>query len=60
MLNFTENMKRISQLANKVLVNTQEEKFSMTRDNLIRISIHCNKALQQLDEIVLMKSQGKS
>ena len=59
MLNFTEHMKRISYLADQVLIHTQEEKFPMTRDDLIQISIHCNEALQQLDEMVFMKSQGK-
>ncbi len=60
MLNFTENMKRILQLADQALIHTQEEKYPMTRDDLIRISICCNEALKQLDEMVSMKSQGKS
>jgi len=60
MLNFTENMKRISQLADKALIHTQEEKYPSTRDDIILISICCNEALQQLDEMVSMKSQGKS
>ena len=59
MLNFTENMERISQLSDKALIHTQEEKYPMTRDDLIQISICCNEALQQLDEMVSMKNQGK-
>ena len=59
MLNFTENMKRILYLADKTLIHTQEEKFPMARDDLIRISICCNEALQQLDEMVSMKHHGK-
>jgi len=59
MLNFTEHIKRISYLADQALIHTQEEKYPMTRDDIVRISIHCNEALQRLDEMVLMKNQGK-
>ena len=59
MLNFTDHMKRISDLSDKALIHTQEEKYPMTRDDLIRISIHCNEALQQLDDLVLIQHQGK-
>lgn len=60
MLDFTENVKRISYLADQTLIHTQEEKYPKTRDDLVQISIHCNEALQQLDEMVSMKSQGKN
>jgi len=55
MLNFTEHMKRISYLSDQALIHSQEEKYPMTRDDIVRISIHCNEALQQLDEMVMLK-----
>lgn len=60
MLNFQEHMKGIINLAEKALIHTQEEKYPLIRDDLIRISIHCNEALQQLDDMVLLKQQGKN
>jgi len=57
-LNLTEHMKRIIQLAEQTLVHAQAEKFEPAAANLVSISNHCNKAIQQLDEMSYMKDQG--
>ncbi|MBA7664249.1 hypothetical protein ES703_72306 [subsurface metagenome] len=57
-MNFTEHMKRIIQLAEQSLVHSQAEKFEPASECLINISINANEAIQQLDELSLMKYQG--
>jgi len=58
MLNFTEHMKRIIQLAEQSLVHVQAEKFEPAAEDLLKISINTNEAMQQIDELSLMKQQG--
>lgn len=60
MLNFTEHMKRIIQLAEQSLVHVQSENFGMATDDLMKIGVNCNEAMQQLDEFSLLKHQGKN
>ena len=59
MLNFTEHMKRIIQLAEQSLVHVQAENFGMATDDLMKIGTNCNEAMQQLDEFSGLKHQGK-
>ncbi|GAI80877.1 unnamed protein product [marine sediment metagenome] len=59
MLYFTEHMKRIIELAEKSLVHAQAGKFKPAADDVIKISFHCNVAMQQLDDMSLMSYQGK-
>ncbi len=59
MLNFTEHMEKIIELANYTLRHAKAGKFKTSADDLISISIHCNEAMQQLDEMSLMAYQGK-
>jgi len=58
MLNFTEHMKWIIQLAERVLVHVQAEKFDLALDDLMNIGIMCNEAVQQLDELIHTIQQG--
>ena len=58
MLNFTEHMKRIIHLAEQSLVHAQDGKFKPAADDVIKISIHCNEAMQQLDDMSLMAYKG--
>ena len=58
MLNFTEHMKRIIQLAEQSLVHVQAKNFDTALDDLMKIGINCNEAIQQLDELMHMQSQG--
>jgi len=58
MLNFTDHMKRISYLSDQVLVHVQAERFDSARDDLIKISVNANEAMQQLDELIVMQHQG--
>ncbi|MBA7712652.1 hypothetical protein ES703_121635 [subsurface metagenome] len=51
MLNFTEHIKRVSQLADQTLVDVQGKKYDSVREHLIKISINVNEAMQQLDEM---------
>ena len=59
MMTFTEHMKRIIHFAEQSLVHVQAERFKPAADDLISISIHCNEAIQQLDEMSLSTYQGK-
>ncbi len=59
MLNFTEHMKRIIELAEKTLVHVQQENFGKAAVNVLEISTSATEAMQQLDEISLLKQQGK-
>jgi len=59
MLNFTEQMKRIIQLAEQTLVHVQAENYDSALDDLMRIGINCNEAIQQLDELIHIKYQNK-
>jgi len=58
MLNFTEHMKRIVHLAEQSLVHAQSGEFKPAADDIINISIQCNEAMQQLDDMSLMARQG--
>lgn len=58
MLNFTEHMKRIIQLSEQTLVHVQEENYDLALDDLMKIGINCNEAVQQLDELMHTVSQG--
>ncbi len=58
MLNFTEHMKRIMRLAERALREAHSGKFKPAADDVIKISIHCNEAMQQLDDMSLMAYQG--
>lgn len=57
MLNFTEHMKQIIQLAEQSLIHAQAEKFEPAAADLVRISTHTNEAIRQLDELSFMKEQ---
>ncbi len=59
MLTYTEHMKRIKYFAQQSLVHAQAGKFEPASAELISISIHCNEAMQQLDDMSLMAYQGK-
>ncbi len=59
MLNFTAHMKWIIQLAHESLDHAKSEEFKSASDDVINISIHCNEAMQQLDELIHTVSQGK-
>ncbi len=52
MLNFTEHMKRIVQLAEQTLVHVQAKNHDSALDDLMEIGINCNEAVQQLDELI--------
>jgi len=56
-MNFTEHMKRIIYLAEQSLVHAQDGKFKPAADDVIKISIHCNEAMQQLDDMSLITNQ---
>lgn len=58
MLTFTEHMKRIVHLAEQSLVHAHAEEFKLAADDVIKISIHCNETMQQLDDMSLMRYQG--
>jgi len=58
MLNFTEQMKRIIQLAEQTLVHVQAENYDSALDDLMRIGIKNNEAVQQLDELIHTLQQG--
>lgn len=55
MLNFTEHIKKIEYLADRILVDVQAEKLEDVRVNLKRVSIFNNEALQQLDELIKLQ-----
>ncbi|MBA7702732.1 hypothetical protein ES703_111502 [subsurface metagenome] len=59
MLNFTEHMKRIIELAEQTLVHVQDDKINPAAADLMGISNHATEAMQQLDEFSLLKHQGK-
>ena len=59
MLNFTEHMKWIIKLTEQCSRHAQAEKFEDATTDVMRISIHCNEAMQQLDEMSLLKQQSK-
>lgn len=52
MLNFTENMKRIIQLAEQSLVHVQAEKFDNAHEDLVNIMNSTYAANRQLDELI--------
>ncbi|MBA7563306.1 hypothetical protein ES708_04961 [subsurface metagenome] len=58
MLNFTEHMKRIIKLAEKTLVHVQQENFGKAAVDVLEISTSATEAMQQLDELSLLKQQG--
>ena len=58
MLTFTEHMKYIIDLSEKALIHAQSGKFKPAADDVIKISIHCNEAMQQLDDMSLLAYQG--
>lgn len=53
MLNFTDHMKRIIYLADHSLVRLQAEDLDSALDDLMKIGINCNEAIQQLDDLKL-------
>lgn len=59
MLTFIEHMKRIIELAEKTLVHVQAEDFDTALDDLMKIGINCNEAIQQLDELMHTVKQSK-
>lgn len=59
MLNFTEHMKRIIQLAEQSLVHAQGGKFTAASDDLFQISDHSLEARNQLDDMSLTAHQGR-
>ncbi len=59
MLNFTEHMKRIIQLAEQSLVHVQSDRFKPACEAVFNISTHCDQAAQLLDDMSLLKQQGK-
>jgi len=58
MLNFTEHMKQIMRLAERSLREAKSGNFKPAADDVIKISIHCNEAMQQLDDMSLLAHQG--
>ncbi|MBA7609969.1 hypothetical protein ES703_17172 [subsurface metagenome] len=60
MLNFTENMKRIIDLANDALKHSQEEKYQNVREDLDNIHAHTTSAQQQLHALEFTKAQGRT
>ena len=52
MLNFTEHIKQIIQLSESSLVHVQAENYDSALDDLMKIGINCNEAVQQLDELM--------
>ncbi len=58
MLNFTEHMKRIIQLAEQSLVHAQAGEFDSAREDIFNISINANESIQQLDDMSLIAYQG--
>lgn len=59
MLNFTEHMKHIIQLAKQSLVHAQAGKFTAASVDLFNISDHSLEARQQLDDMILTAYQGR-
>lgn len=60
MLNFTEHIKQIIQLSESSLVHVQAENYDSALDDLMKIGINCNEAVQQLDELMHTVSQGSN
>lgn len=58
MLNFTEHMKRIHYLADQANFNVLKEDYDTALDDLMKIGINCNEAIQQLDELMHTISQS--
>ena len=58
MLNFKEHMKKIIQLAEQSLAHVQAENYDTALDDLMKIGINCNEAIQQLDDLMHMQSQA--
>lgn len=58
MLNFTEHLKRIIQLAEQTLVHVQAENYDSALDDLMEIGISNNEAVQQLDELIRTSQQS--
>ncbi len=58
MLNFTENMKRISYLTDRTLVHVQAENYQKAREDLDNIHVHTTDAQQQIIELEFAKAQG--
>jgi len=52
MLNFTEHMKRIHYLADQANSNVLKGDHDTALDDLMKIGINCNEAVQQLDELM--------
>ncbi len=58
MLNFTDNMKRIIVLAEHTLRHADACKFDSAQDDLLEISHTSSKAMKQIADMLLLKSQG--
>ena len=59
MLNFTEHMKRIHHLTDQANLNVLKEDYDTALDDLMKIGINCNEAVQQLDELMHKVKQSK-
>lgn len=58
MLNFTEHLKLIIQLAEQTLIHVQAENYDSALDDLMRIGVNNNEAVQQLDELIHTGHRG--
>lgn len=59
MLNFTENMKRIIQLAEQSLVHVQSKDYDSASEDLLQININANLAMQQLLDAMVKMFKSK-
>ena len=59
MLNFTEHIKQIIQLSESSLVHVQAENYDSALDDLMRIGINTNEAIQRLDELMHKVKQSE-
>lgn len=59
MLNFTDHMKRIIQLAEQAMKNVEEQNFTLVQDAIVKITLHNKQAEAELDDALLMRHQGR-
>ena len=52
MLDFTDNMKRIAYYREQALRHAAEKEFDACRDDVAKILIHGNEAMQQIDNLI--------
>ena len=58
MSNFTDLMVQIISLSGQTLDHVQAEKFDSAQDTLLEISHASRKAMKQIADMLLLKSQG--